>query len=508
MRLIPTIGKMTPEQIMRKKPFSIPVPSGVVGTAPIINPATAYSVPIDNVARELRTQSDFMREFYTTSHKINSIKYYPNTMYVNRETGAYQAKVRSRIAIGFQERILTKRKEALLGNNVGMRLVSNATDQRMIDRLAFLREGWEEKDMEVAVNGAIESDYMTGDAAVYVYMDDGRVRWRVFSFKDGDILYPHYDSLTGDLTLFGRLYTQTDWDGNARRYLDVVDKTHFVTYAQAEDNEGWEMEGSPVPHGFPFCPVAYHRSEFGPVWSASQSLIDGYEVAISQFSENNAAYALRILYTLGGDFEVLSNVDGTPSRIDSIDPNAKVGFLEPAQGADGAFTAQLAIMEKNIMRGSFAVETPEIKSGADMSSRTVKMLFADSYLKALSDSMEYQPFLNRIAYLFKFGYFLEKGRVNEVDSFSVKTYLDPFIFLSENDVISAIQMLVASGCMSRKTATEIAYNIGYSSPDEINRILQEAHDELVAEQMVQTQAQVQTAQARQNPVAASRVNNA
>ena len=505
MRLIPAIGKITPEQIMRKKPFSVVIPSGVIGTAPILNPGSTYAVPIDNMARELRTQSDFMREYFTTSHKINSIKYYPNTMYVNRETGAYQAKVRSRIAIGFQERILTKRKEALLGNNVGMRLISEATNQTMIDRLAFLREGWEEKDMEVAVNNAIESDYMTGDCAVYVYMDEGKVRWRVFSFKDGDILYPHYDTLTGDLTLFGRLYSQTDWDGNTRRYLDVVDKKEFVTYAEKENNDGWAMEGQPVAHGFPFCPVAYHRSEEGPVWSASQSLIDGYEVAISQFAENNAAYALRILYTLGGDFEVMSNTDGTPSRIDSIDPNAKVGFLEPAQGADGAFATQLSIMEKNIMRGSFAVETPEIKSGADMSSRTVKMLFADSYLKALSDSMEYQPFLNRVAYLFKFGYFLEKGRVNETDSFNVKTYLDPFIFLSENDVIAGIQQLVTSGCMSRKTATELAYNIGYSSPDEVNRILQEAHDELVAEQA--TQATGNNAQ-RQNPVAAARLNNA
>jgi hypothetical protein len=158
-------------------------------------------------------------------------------------------------------------------------------------------------------------------------------------------------------------------------------------------------------------------------------------------------------------------------------------------------------MEKNIMRGSFAVETPEIKSGADMSSRTVKMLFADSYLKALSDSMEYQVFLNRSAYLFKFGYFVAKNRVSDVGSFKVKTYLDPFIFLSENDVIAGIQQLVTSGCMSKKTATELAYNIGYSSPDEVNRILQETHDELVAEQ------QTQTTQQRQNPVAASRVNN-
>ena len=161
-------------------------------------------------------------------------------------------------------------------------------------------------------------------------------------------------------------------------------------------------------------------------------------------------------------------------------------------------------MKKEILRGSFVVETPEIKSGADISSRTVKMLFADSYMKAMSDSMEYQEFLNRLTRLFKHAYFVEKGRVSETGAFKVKTYLDPFIFLSENDVITGIQQLVTCGAMSTKTATELAYNIGYSSPDEVARILQESHDELVSEQ--QAQAAVQRAQT--NPVTQSRINNA
>lgn len=505
MRLTPAIGKMTPEQILRKKPFSVPIPSGVVGTTPALNPGSFYVNPIDNVSVERRTQADFVREFHPSSHKINSLKYYPNTLYMNRESGAYQAKVRSRIAVGFQQYIHLQRKEALLGNNVGMRLVSEATSQTMIDRLSFFRSGWEEKDMEVAINDAIDAAFCVADAAVYVYMDDGKVRWRVFSFNAGDVLYPHYDTLTGDLSLFGRLYNQSDWDGNVRRYLDVVDKTHFVTYREKENNDGWEMEGEPIPHGFPVCPVAYHRNDLGPVWTASQALIDGWEVALSQFSENNAAYALRILYTLGAEFEMMSNVDGTPARIDSIDPNARVGFLEPAAGADGAFVKQLDLMKKEILRGSFVVETPEIKSGADISSRTVKMMFADSYMKAMADSMEYQGFLNRVVALFKHGYFLETSRIDQAEGLKVKAYLDPFIFLSENDVIAGIQQLVTSGAMSVKTATELAYNIGYSSPDEVSRILQESHDELVSQQQLQnTQASVQAT--RQNPVAQSRLN--
>ena len=480
MRLTPRIGAMTPEQILRKQPFTIPIPSAQ-DFAGVPAGKGVYTFQVGDVNTEVRTQADFTREFYPSAHMINSIKYYPNSLFVDKSTGAYQAKVRSRVAVGFQQRIFTKRKEALLGNNVGMRLISGSSGQKDLDTLAFFREGWEEKDLEVAVNNAIEADFRTGDAAVYVYMDGGKTKWRVFSYLRDDVLFPHYDSLTGEIALLGRLYNQTDWDGNTRLYLDVIDNTHFVTYAQSEDTASWVMEDAPVPHGFPVCPVAYHRREDGPVWSGSQGLIDGYEVAISQFAENNAAYALRILYTLGADMEVMTNLDGTPNRIDSVDPNAKVGFLEPAQGADGAFVKQLDLLEKNIMRGSFAVETPEIKSGADMSSRTVKMLFADSYLKALSDSMEYQIFLNRIVALFKHAYFTESNRSSEADGFKVKAYLDPFIFMSESDVIAGIQQLVAAGAMSRKTATEMAYNIGYSSPDEVARLLQEAHDELVAE---------------------------
>lgn len=472
---------MKPDQILRKLPFTVPIPNGVAGHAPLVTAAAVSTIQLDNVKRELRTQSDFIREYYPTSHKINDLKYYPNTMFINREIGAYQAKVRSRIAVGFQQYIHLQRKEALLGNNVGMKLISGGDEQKNIDRLAFYREGWEDKDIEVAVNNAIDTDLKLADCAVMVYMDDKKVRWRDFSFEKGDKLYPHYDTLTGDLALFGREYYQTDWDGNTRRYLDVIDKTHFVTYRQKDDDKGWEMEGQPEPHGFPECPVAYHRSNHGPSWSASQSLIDGWEIALSQFSENNAAYALRILYTLGAEMEVMTNTDGTPNRIDSVDPNAKVGFLEPAEGADGAFAKQLELMKKEIMRGSFVVETPEIKSGTDISSRTVKMLFADSYMKAMSDSMEYQGFLNKIARLFKFGYFMEKNKGSEVDSLKVKCYLDPFIFMSENDIITGIQQMVSCGAMSVKTATELLYNIGYSSPDEVKRITQQAHDQLVAQ---------------------------
>lgn len=495
MRTVPSIATMTPEQVMRKTPFRIPIPSDAVGFTPY-TPGLSIVEP-GTIQYELRTQADFAREYNVNSHKINKIKHYPIGLFTNGVK--HQAKVRTRIAVGYQEMIKTKRKTALLGNNVGMRLISSRSNATQQDLLARFREGWEESNMEIAIDRAIDSDYITGDCAVYIYMSGGRVGWRSFSYKDGDMLYPHYNPITGELELFGRAYTDYDDTNVEVHYLDVIDSQYFATYRQGSDGK-WVLETEPVKHNFPICPVSYHRS-IGPVWSASQSLIDNYEVGISQFSENNLSYGLRILYTLGGDFEVTTNADGTPSRIDSTDVNAKVGYLEAAQGADGAFAKQLEILNKNIMRSSFAVETPEIKSGADMSSLTVKMLFADSYLKALEDSQEYQLFLDRVAYLFKYAYGIVSGQTSDFEGFRVKPYLEPFIFMSESEVINALVQLTAAGVLSKESATEIAYNTGYGTANEWERILGEARAELLAQSVTEP-----AANANVNVVNNSRVN--
>ena len=94
--------------------------------------------------------------------------------------------------------------------------------------------------------------------------------------------------------------------------------------------DGWAVDKAPIPHGFERIPIAYDR--YGePFWANSQEAIDLYELTVSQLAENNQAYALRILYLLGGEMELQTN--GTPSVINSAEPNAKVGFLEPADSS-------------------------------------------------------------------------------------------------------------------------------------------------------------------------------
>lgn len=480
---IPKIDTMRPEDILVKEAFKRTLPSDRLtpggGTYRTGNGGAIDSPSTDPLRFELLTQSDFLREYDVNSHRINSMKYYPNP-FSKDESGRYRQKIKTRIAIAFQERIFTKRLTTLIGNSVNFRIAnSEATpsDQRT---LAAFREGWQMRNMENALYEAIAADGKTGDCALAFWLSGGRMGWRSFSFERGDTLYPHYDPLTGRLALFGRRYrAQGDGGVGMTEYLDVWDDTRYCRYRMDADGKkaaSWIIDQEPIPHNYGRIPIAYDR--YGaPFWANSQSLIEAYETAISQLAENNAAYALRILYSFGESMNMQATLDGTPTRIDSPSADAKIGYLEPAD-ASSSFTLQLNALEKNIMKSSFAVETPEIKSGADMSSLTVKMLFADSYQKALLDAQHFQPFLDDVVELFQHGYGVESGRVSKFTAFKVKAEIFPYIFMSETEQVSNILQLRSAGALSRQTASELGYELGFGVNSEYQRVLNEEHDAL------------------------------
>ena len=469
--------------VMTKDDFVRPVPSDIA-----VSP-----LEFDRV-----TQQDFLREYDPHSHKINAIKYYPNLIFRDGDESPakVQIKARARTAVAWQRRILTKRLVALTGYDPDITSLRSKTNEKRQTTLADFKEGWGMKKMDAAVHLAIKSDLKVGDTAICGYKSGGRFGYRIFAFDRGDTLYPHYDAMTGELTLFARTFrrnvtNEAKGDTETVTFMDIWDTANYVQYRSAASWEvtagggQWIISEPLKPHAFPFCPVAYHR--YGePCWAGSQSLIEEHELAISQLAENNAQYALRILYTLGAEFEMEGSTDGTPNRIDSIDPNAKVGFLEPAD-ASGSFELQLKSLEREIMRCSFAVESPELKSGADISSLTVKTLMQDSYLKALDDAKEYQGFLDKVVDIFVEGYGTETGKRADFLDLVPTATLHPYVFMSETEVVNTVVQLVSVGVLSKRSATEYIFEaLGLGSLDEAKRLLQQEHDELAMETAPET----------------------
>lgn len=488
-------------QILTKEPFVRMKPS-------------ATDLPTEKVDYIRVSQAEFLREFNPSSHKINSIVYYPNLLFLDESKSKREAKVRSRVAVAWQRRIHTKRTVALTGYDPDVTSSRSKSDETSQQHLAEFKEGWSVKGMDTTVHLAIKDDLMVGDVAVCGYKAEGRFGTRIFSYAKGDTLYPHFDPMTGELETFGRTFQRDipipGEEGlyETITYLDVWDKEYYVQFRSAASwetlalkGDGWVVSSPMKPHAFPFCPVAYHR--YGaPCWEGSQSLIEAHELAMSQLAENNAQYALRILYALGAEFEMEGSTDGTPRTINSTDPNAKVGFLEPAERS-GSYELQIGKLEKEIMRCSFAVETPELKSGADISSLTVKTLQQDSYLKAVDDAKEYQSFLDTLVRIFIEGYGTEVGMIPEFKRLNIRVTLQPWTFMAESEIVNTLVQLVSIGVLSKKSATEYVYEtLGLGSLDEARRLLQQEHDELVGEMKQEEAATVQD-----NPVNAARNNN-
>jgi len=137
------------------------------------------------------------------------------------------------------------------------------------------------------------------------------------------------------------------------------------------------------------------------------------------------------------------------------------------------------------MRNSFASETPELKSGSDLSSLTVRMLLMDSYQQALLDAQHFQPFIDGVVELFKYTYGIETGRPSDFEALKVKAELYPYVFMSETEQVGNILQLRSAGALSKQTASEMAYELGYGINSEYERIVAEEREALVGFQQPQ-----------------------
>ena len=237
-----------------------------------------------------------------------------------------------------------------------------------------------------------------------------------------------------------------------------------------------------TPHGFDFCPVAYIR--YGETfWGNAILPVDEMEKDLSQLLENNKIYGLRVLVALGSEMSVKASFDGRPLQINGP-ADGKVNYLEPAD-ASNSFSLSIKNLEEQAYIAANCVKQTELHSGADISSLTVSMLNQPAYRKAILDTYKFQPAIDKIVRIFQYGWFLETKHASDNATFHVKARTYPYVMRSETEEVANVTALKASGSLSGRSSSEEAYNLGYGSVDEYERIMQEAHDELVMQSQTQ-----------------------
>ena len=488
---------MRARTLLIKEPFKRVIPKGYYGINPIITDNYQGGSVQEYPLYEIIPQADFIREFYPSGHKINDPVWYPDkTTFMDSDAvkeanggkGAWVTERVSRCAVPFQFIITLKHLVHLGGNPINIMSSNRVQTQEQKDALAELRQGWLDKNMEVAKWECFKGGKVTGDVACVFYMNEGRVGYKVLSFLNGDALYPHYDT-KGVMQKFAREFKRASEDGTVKEsYVEVWDNTYAYLFKRDDSTTFKRVKNSILDvfgldgyklisvdkHGFKRIPVVYKRLD-GPCWAPVQGNIDDYELSLSQLCESNKVYAFPILVMIGENADVEVSTTGRPFAITSTDPDAKVNMLNNNSGTE-SFKLQLESQYKSIMMGSFIVTPPEVRSG-DLPGVAIKLIYSPALENAMNDANEWNSFIDEMFELFTYGYGIEKKMSAQFNEINAHATIDPYIHENSAEIIQLLSQSVMSNILSVETAIE---KNPFSMTDEQKRVLKQQIEQNMA----------------------------
>lgn len=485
-------------ELLVRKPFYELTPKGYMNHYTVdksISDKEDICMPDDTMYRKVKTQADFLREFYPTSHKIFDKQLYPDIWKFNPEDKKWYCQKIQRTAFAFQQLIHTKHVLHLTGNDVQFELSNDEHGddckecQDLLDRF---KKGWLLHDMEIRFFEAVSAYMKVAECAIVGFFDEKKkFGTRTLSYDRGDILYPQLDPLTGDLVCFARKYYDYDEDGGTRtEWVEAWDDKKFYRFKKTVNNGKAQEVIKKIAkvfgiddytcveeklHGFQFVPVAYARNDDGPCWYMVQKNIEDYEEAFSYLCENNKAYAFPILSLTGDgdDISISGDTDGSAKTIMITDTNGKAEFLNGTD-ASNAFATQLNKSYELIYELSFTVKPPELKSG-DLPGVAIKLLYSPAVEMAMNDAQKLAPFLDKLVRICKYGIGMEENCMLSMVGLEMNAWISPYIHQNKTEVISNLAMGVQNGFISKQTASERCPD--FPKTGEWERILKEKKEE-------------------------------
>lgn len=501
-------------ELLVRKPFFELTPIGYMkhsNVSDVVPDTYDGTMPDDTMYWRIKTQADFLREYYPSSHRIMDEKEYPDIWKQNPENGKwYQQKIQ-RTAFAFQQLIHAKHQLHITGNDIQFELADgdDYDDEKSVEEnqktLNMFKKGWLMRDMEIRFFEAVGAYLKVAECAIVGFFDENKkFGTRTLSYDRGDILYPHFDSLTGNLMCFARKYYDYDDDGNQKtEYVEAWDKQKFYRFKKAVKQGKVKEVVTKIAkifgidnytlveekyHGFQFVPVAYARNDKGPCWSMVQRNIEDYEEAFSYLCENNKAYAFPIL-SLTGDGDDITitgdDITGSAKTIMITDPNGKAQFLNGTDASD-AFATQLNKSYDLIYELSFTVKPPELKSG-DLPGVAIKLLYSPALEVAMNDSQELQPFLDQLLRICKFGIGTDENCVATMVGLPINAWINPYVHSNKTEVITNIATAVQNGFLSKQTASERCPD--FPKTAEYERIMREKKEEDQQDLLIELQKQ-------------------
>lgn len=489
--------------LLAKRPFGRITAKGYKKAAVISN---LDEIPYyeDSVFWQVMSQGDFLREYYPSGHLVNSDDWYPDKIKYEELTDKdgktykryYKERV-LRVSFPFQIIIVAQQLVHIFGNPVKHTLIiPNVSETQQTDFFEW-RMGWLEKNNEIALYEFGKSLLITGDAAICYYIKDGVAGERVFSYLNGDTLFPHYDR-SGEMDIFARRYYDYDEDGTTKtEWIEVYDKTYVTLYKRDTKGvgatvskikellglDGYMQVGNPEPHHAGEVPIVYYRTD-GPAWGAVQDNIDHYELAFSQLGQNNMAFGFPIIVLKSDDgADIESDIYGSVKAI-KMGSADSAEYLKHDESPDSVkmFLEKLSEM---IFMGAFVVKTPEVKSG-DLPGVAIKLIYSPSLDKAILNKKDLDACIDKCQRLFTTFYGIEKGKLTQFRDLKFISEIDPYVHQNNAEIINNLVQSVTGGFLSKQTASQIC---PYGTNNEIDKVLKEQKESQQQDLLYQLKSQ-------------------
>lgn len=446
------------EQFLQKKAFTR-------AKNPLTRIREVATVDVNNYTEALApnnkrvpiSQEEFALELDIRGHKIFNKAIYPDKL-IQNEAGEYvRIEQIARVGIGFQKIIALRQAVHLVGNPPRL----TTTKDVDAELFAKYKEYRKIKGINNAIYLTVKSALETGDGATIFFRDaKGKLRWKIWSYLNGETLIPTYEDDGVTLKAFARRY----WSIQDGQTLDTVELINKVSVKKFINNNGdWE-EISSKRHGFNQVPVAYQRNN-DVAWGDGQELIDIIERALSDHREANSYFAFGILL-LTGQIEVLPNKNNQGKVIiGEEDSNAKM--IEQKE-VSGGFKFEFDTYKEELynLTGTVIIK-PEQFKGGDVSGAAVRSYHDVAVQYAMDKAPLYFNFLNQIESITIEGMGLEKKMSDKVSNMEVNSELDIYVPQNTMEIATKLATLVAVGALSKKTAQEVNE---FAKPDEVERV--------------------------------------
>ena len=441
------------KNIIKKIPFKRITPNiyGNNNIKEVVNLNSLIEAKLPNQQYTAISQDQFLEELSPSGHIVNV----RNDKIIKDEDGSITDILEvAKRSVALQKIISTKQKIHLTTNQLKFTLTGQTISSKEENLFMQFKQAWIDKNMHVAISESVESWLETGDTAFYIYRENKKVRWKTFSFKNGDILLPHYDDY-GNLILFARMYYGVDDKGKDITKLEVFDKTSITKYVKKSFLgivSKWTMVEKPIEHGFSDIPICYIRND-DTCWGDVQNLIEGFEESLSNIAENNKYYANLILFIKGHVADLPNRDDAGKVLTGESESDAK--FLATPESGKSQ-QDELDILLKLIFMGSFTVSvSPDtVKSSGDLPGITVKLLFSPAIEKALDSALKLDPFIDKMIYLFKEAYGIESGKPHEFSNLKLRGSIDIYVPQNNEEIVRMINDSIFAKSLSKKTGQE------------------------------------------------------